>query len=354
VAKASTEGPVPAARDDFGFDVRLAWRRKDPKIEADAIDFWRRNDLLPPGADPPERARELTGVAYKDGRLVAVATATLAEIDFLRARFAILRASTDSAFRRSHAQRALGAPIREAVRSWAEAHPEEKVAGRIAFLDRGQWGDLERMPVWPTTRLRLAGYDQRDRQIRVDWFEHYRFDGEDGQPPVPAPTVPPELLVDVEFRFGWRRDDARIEADAIAFWARLGILPSGVDPADRAKDVILAVYKGERMVAVATAELGILPQVRARLAMLRGAVDPEFRRSHIGVAMLARARATLQSWAAAHPDERLAGLGAIVESRELGPRARQPYAPLSGFGVIGFTPDGRQIRVSWFEDFRLD
>ena len=340
--------------EDFGFDVRAAWRRDDPRIAADAIDFWTRNDLLPPGVDPAERAKELTGVAYKDGKVVATATATLEEVPSLRARFAVLRAATDPAYRRSHAQRALGVPIREGVRSWAEAHPEEKVAGRIAFLDSGEWGELERMPVWPTTRLALAGYDQNGRQVRVDWFEHFRFDSEDGAPPVPVPAVPPELLVDVELRIAWRRGDSRIEADAIAFWARLGLLPSEAKPEDRAREIVLAVYKGDRMVAVSTAELAVLPQVRARLAMLRGAVDPEFRRSHIGVVMLARVRETLRSWSAENPGERIAGLGAIVESRELGPRARQPYAPLSGFGVIGFTPDGRQVRVSWFEDFRLD
>jgi hypothetical protein len=349
----SPEWPVPAAQS-HGFELRIAWRRDDPQIAADAIDFWTRNDLLPAGVDPAQRAKQLTGVAYKDGKLVAVATATLEHIGHLRARFAVLRAATDPAFRRSHAQRALGVPIREAVRSWAEANPGEKVAGRIAFLELGHWGELELMPVWPTTQLRLAGYDQDGRQVRVDWFDHFRFDSEDGGPPVPVPAVPPELLLDVELRLAWRRDDPQIAADAIAFWTRLGLLPAGVNAMDRAKDVVLAVYKGERMVAVTTAELAILPQVRARLAMIRGAVDPEFRRSHIGAVMLARARQTLECWSMENPRERVAGLGAIVESRELGPRARQPYAPLSRFGLIGFTPDGRQIRVSWFEDFRLD
>jgi len=27
---------------------------------------------------------------------------------------------------------------------------------------------------------------------------------------------------------------------------------------------------------------------------------------------------------------------------------------MTRFGVIGFLPDARQMRVSWFEDFRLD
>ena len=149
-------GRATPAEQDFGFDVRIAWRRDDTAIEADAIDFWTRNDLLPDAVYPAQRAKELTGVAYKARKLVAVATATLEHISPLRARFAVLRAATDPAYRRSHAQRALGVPIREAVRSWAEANPGEKVAGRIAFVERGQWGELERMPVWPTTHVWTA------------------------------------------------------------------------------------------------------------------------------------------------------------------------------------------------------
>ena len=33
-------------------------------------------------------------------------------------------------------------------------------------------------------------------------------------------------------RVAWRRDDPEIEADAIAFWSRIGVLPEGVDPAE--------------------------------------------------------------------------------------------------------------------------
>ena len=340
--------------EDFGFDVRVAWRRDDPTIIADAIALWAREGLLPDGVDPAERARELVVAVYRQGELAALSTAALDRIDFLRARFAILRSATATAFRRARAQYAVSAASREALRDWSLAHPEEKLAGTISFVERGQWGEAERRPVWPRPGMELAGYDQHGRQIRVHWFDHFRFDSPDGRPPVPVPAVPPELLLDVELRLAWRLGDPRIEADAIAFWTRLGLLPAGVNPADRARDIVLAVYKGDRMVAVTTAELGILPQVRARLAMIRGAVDPEFRRSHIRAVMLARARATLEAWSAENPDERVAGLGAIVESRELGPRARQPYAPLSRFGLIGFTPDGRQIRVSWFQDFRLD
>ena len=332
--------------------MRVAWRRDDAAIEADAIEFWTRNGLLPEGVDPAARAKELIAAAYKDGRLAAVATATIGRMDFLRANFAIIRGATAPEFRRSHAQLSLSAPGRAAMHAWARDHPEEKYAGAIVFVDRGEWGDFCRLPVWPESELEVVGYDQHGRQIRVRWFEDFRYDGPPEGPPVPP--VPPVLPTGIDLRTAWQRGDAGIAADAAAFWGRLGNLPADVTPEQRAREVVLAAYQDDRMVGLVTASMGVFPQVRARLAMLRGAVDPEFRRSHIGAAMLLEARAVLESWSAANPRERLAGLGGILDSPDLLLVQRQPYWQVSSFGVVGFIPDGRQSRVSWFRDFRLD
>jgi len=134
----------------------------------------------------------------------------------------------------------------------------------------------------------------------------------------------------------------------------LGNLPAGGPPEQRAREAVVAAYRDGRIVGLVTAALGVLPQVRERLAMLRASVDPELRRSHVGAALTIEARALLESWSAANPDERLAGIGGIVESDDLLIAQRRPYWPWPRMGVVGFTADGRQIRVSWFRDFRLD
>jgi hypothetical protein len=127
-----------------------------------------------------------------------------------------------------------------------------------------------------------------------------------------------------------------------------------VTPEERAKEVVLAAYNEGRMVGVVTAEIGLFEQVRARVAMLRGSVDPDFRRSHVAVAMFYQSLETLEAWAAANPGERVAGVGGILESRELAGIQRIPFWPQTRFNLIGFTPDGRQIRLRWFRDFLLD
>jgi hypothetical protein len=164
----------PATPD--GIEIRAAWRRDDPQIEADAIEFWTRLDLLPRDAAPEQRAKELIAAAYRDGRLIAVSTATIEWFEHLRARFAVLRGATDPAHRRSRAQLALAVPSRQVLERWALDHPEEKLAGGLAFVETAEWGDFARLPVWPESDLALIGYTTDGRQVRAAWFDHYRLD----------------------------------------------------------------------------------------------------------------------------------------------------------------------------------
>jgi GNAT superfamily N-acetyltransferase len=166
---------------------------------------------------------------------------------------------------------------------------------------------------------------------------------------------PEEYAPGFEFRAAWRRNDAALEADATAFWERLGILPSGITAAQRAKELVAIAYKDGAVAGVMTADLGMLPQVRTRLAMIRSAVDPEHRRSNIARALTLQTYQLLERWSADNPGEKLGGLGAFVENRQIltSDYMRRPYWPESRFILAGYTPDGRQIRIAWFPDFRL-
>jgi GNAT superfamily N-acetyltransferase len=169
-------------------------------------------------------------------------------------------------------------------------------------------------------------------------------------------TLSPEQLApDVDFRWVWRCGDAEMEAEAIDFWDRNRLLPAGVDRLERAKELVMVARKDGKAVGVITGQAGRLDQVRARLVFFRGSIDPDYRRSHIGFVLLLAAQKRLEQWAADHPEERIAGQGSFMESRELAELARIPGStePFR-LGVVGFLNDGRQIRVHWFRDFRLD
>jgi hypothetical protein len=159
-----------------GFDIRLAWRRDDAGVEADAIEMWTRLGILPPDVRAEDRARQLAAAAYSEGRIAAVATGVVEQIDFLRARFVVMRSMTAPEFRRTHAQIALALPTITMLEEWAKANPEEKVAGLIAFVEAGAWGEAARVPRGPHFGWTLVAYTQDGRQVRVIWFDHYRVD----------------------------------------------------------------------------------------------------------------------------------------------------------------------------------
>ena len=167
-------GAEPPAHGEE-FEVRAAWRRDDPRIQADAIAMWTRLGILPPGVNVGQRAGELVAAAYRGDRLAAVATAVPEHVEFLRARMLVLRGMTDPDFRRSHAQVALTLPVKQLLESWAAAHPEEGIAGVIGFVEPGLWGEMYRMPVAPPWPLTLVAYTHDGQQVRVAWFDHYRL-----------------------------------------------------------------------------------------------------------------------------------------------------------------------------------
>lgn len=164
------------AQDVAGFQVHVVWGREDPRVAADAIEMWRRTGILPAEVAPEDRAGQLASAAYSEGRLAAVATGVVEQIDFLRARFIVVRSMTAPDFRRSHAQIALAMATMPALEAWAKANPGEKVAGLIAFVEPGAWGEAARMPRGPYFGWTLVGYTKNGHQIRVVWFDHFRFD----------------------------------------------------------------------------------------------------------------------------------------------------------------------------------
>jgi hypothetical protein len=167
-------GEAPAGGE--GFDVRIAWQRDDARIRADAIELWTRLGALPSDTTPERRAAQLVAAAYSGDQLAAVATAVAEPIEWLRARMLVLRGMTAPEFRRSHAQVALVQPVRKALEDWAAAHPEERLAGVIGYVEPGLWGELFRMPVAPPWPLTLIAYTHDGLQVRAAWFDHFRFE----------------------------------------------------------------------------------------------------------------------------------------------------------------------------------
>ncbi len=163
-----------------------------------------------------------------------------------------------------------------------------------------------------------------------------------------------DVEVEVDLRAAWRRDEPEITRDSIAFWERLGILPPDVTPEDRARELAAAAYRDGRLVGVTTATISPYPPLRARFAFLRTAVDADERRRLTSTALSVFTREVIEQWSAEHPEERVFGLAAIIESEQLRQRRRDPIWENTRLNLAGFLGDGRQVRVAWFAHARYD
>lgn len=166
--------------------------------------------------------------------------------------------------------------------------------------------------------------------------------------------MPAKKIKRFDLRPAWRLGDATIERDAIAFWTRVQILPSGVQPEDRVGELVAVAYHKRTIVGVATAQLAPIKTLKGRFAVYRCAVDPDHRRQGLASALTVYARDLIEDWSLRHPEEKLLGLAAAVETPDLTIRLREPVWPETRLNLAHFLPDGRQLRVAWFAHARLD
>lgn len=158
----------------------------------------------------------------------------------------------------------------------------------------------------------------------------------------------------VEIRPAWRREDPELERDVVAFWRRLEILPPHVAPEARAKELCCLGYADGEVAAVSTAVIEVLPFLRARFALLRVAVSPAHRRRHLALDIVKASRHVLEQWSRGAPQEKVQGVAAVIQAANLEERKRLPRWPDVGLDLVGYTDDGQQIRVGWFDHARLD
>jgi len=146
-----------------------AWRKNDPKLEAEAIAFWDRHQINPAGTTPQARAKELAAVAYDNGEVVALSTINVELFVQLRQKFAFIREAVAPSYRRNKVGGDLLIATRDIAERYSREHPEEKIAGAAAVYQVpgvGTYGSGR------TSKLALVGYTDRNEQVRVMWFDH--------------------------------------------------------------------------------------------------------------------------------------------------------------------------------------
>jgi len=148
----------------------------------------------------------------------------------------------------------------------------------------------------------------------------------------------------------WRLKDPAVERDAELFWRAEKLLPEPSNLEARLGELCLAAYDGDRLIALTTARIRYIDFLCVKLAMLRVAVARDYRRDRIGAILFAEARELLEQWSAANPDEDVLGVGTIAQVMGFPPDTRlQAFKLASRVGFVGWTANGEQMRVGWFE-----
>lgn len=157
-------------------------------------------------------------------------------------------------------------------------------------------------------------------------------------------------MTEIRYVPGWRRGDAAIARDAAALWREFDILPQGVTPEARAREICAVAYDGGKLAGVSTIDIRPYAPLRnKRFGFLRVFTRPEYQQQDIAIGLATLCRDTLEAWSVANPEEKLAGMAAIYQSPKLG------HYPIgeSGLTLIGYTQEGYQVRAIWFNHLPL-
>ena len=163
----------------------------------------------------------------------------------------------------------------------------------------------------------------------------------------PAPN--PKDLDPIDYVTAWRRNDPKLEADAKAMWRETGALVPDVNPDARARELAALAYRGDRLVGITSADLQVYPPLRQRFAFVRLLLRPDVSFDAVAVSFVLHVQEALRQWSFANPQESVAGYAALTLPSA---PAADPVMP-TGLTLVGYTPDGYQVRVFWWDHFRI-
>ena len=161
-------------------------------------------------------------------------------------------------------------------------------------------------------------------------------------------------MADIERRIAWKRDDPALRHDAQTGWDALNaVFPR--EREDRLKELVAVAYDAGKPVGTCTARAIEYKVLRTHVFYLRATIQPGPQHNDIFLHLLSAAKAALESWAGAHPDERLKGILVMFDNDGFDTLYPEPVLRRLDFELIltGYTDEGRQIRVLWFDDAKL-
>jgi len=162
-------------------------------------------------------------------------------------------------------------------------------------------------------------------------------------------------MANIDLRIGWKKDDPVLRRDTETVWDALNaVYPR--EREDRLKELVAVAYEGEKAIGACTARAIEYKVLRTHVFYLRAAVLPGTHHDEVLIQLLSAAKNVLQPWAKANPGERLKGILLMFDSDAYDALYGEPILRRGDVELVltGYTDEGRQIRVLWFDDVRLE
>lgn len=161
--------------------------------------------------------------------------------------------------------------------------------------------------------------------------------------------------MDFTFEEAWQRKDQKQQEEAKFFWEAHNLLPQQLRE-QRAKELVSLARADGELVGISTALVQYFPQLRGRFAFFRCAVAPEMDRGELASQLMVEAFHCIGAWAVENHGEKVLGIITVIEGQDLGERASYPMWPEHDvhLNLVGYTPQGQQIRVAWFKHARVE
>ena len=152
----------------------------------------------------------------------------------------------------------------------------------------------------------------------------------------------------------WKNVDADLSAELIELWRRSGAIMDPAKAAVRAAQAVCIARDAHGAVCgVGTAVIRVLPRLRQPMYFYRQFFAPEFRGRRQTVSFFVHARQVLEAGNAALAAPESLGVLVELENPQLAARYTLAHESRGGTTFIGYSPQGLQLRVFYFENAQL-
>lgn len=158
-------------------NIENVWMKSVPGLREEIVAFWEVNRMLPPEADPKERAMQAVLVVRNlAGEIVGITTADFVQFKQLNNNlFYLFRMAVVPQFRVPGIESKLIVDTRDILEAYAAKATENKCIGVLTFAENPQVIANRTWAVWPASKMVFIGNDAKGRHIRVYYFKGARI-----------------------------------------------------------------------------------------------------------------------------------------------------------------------------------